>query len=112
MPSPQLFDIVQIGRNKQFIVTDIKPNRPRYPYVGVNANGRGTPYKFSALGATIVGHAPENHPALVAYRARRASVAPNDKGIILKLLDAVEHGDLATANILAGAARTMDCWRG
>jgi|WetSurMetagenome_2_1015567.scaffolds.fasta_scaffold137745_3 hypothetical protein len=104
-------DIVQLSNGSKLILVAIKNRRPKYPYVGVLVNGGRTAYKFGPINRPqVVGHADDNHPALVTYRSRQQGGVDN-KGIILQLLQAVEREDMTAAKILAGAARTMECWK-
>jgi hypothetical protein len=116
MPEIKLFDIVQLyGDRQQMIVVDIKPSRPANPFIGVLVKGQGAQYKFGPKHRpTVVGHADQNHPALIAMRQRKGMTTPQmepvnqeAKAVFFHLLDAVEAGDMSKAKILAAAIRTM-----
>jgi hypothetical protein len=109
-----IHDIVRLSNGDKMVVTQVKPNRPANPFCGVLVNGLGAEYKFGGKHKpVVVGHADENHPALVANRLRlqvRAGNQPVDdksRAVISHLLNAVEAGDLAKAQVLATAIRTM-----
>lgn len=114
----KLHDIVKMPDGSQFIIVDIKPNRPSNQFVGILVNGKGAPYKFGFRHRpTVAGHAEDNHPALVAYLQRtqrtftgfcnNSNPASAPAAVFFHLLEAVEAGDMSKAKILAAAIRTM-----
>lgn len=120
MPEIKLYDIVRLDIgfrvNKDImIVTNIKPNRPANPLCGILLNGKGAEYKFGPKhNPVVIGTAPENHPALVAFRnkanqksGKKPPLETNTKAIIYHLIEAVEAGDLPKAKILAAVVRTL-----
>lgn len=82
----KLYDIVEIGPDdprttrrpkpaRQFIITSIEPGFYHRRTKGVLISGKGTEYPVSlSIGddyPLIVGHAEQNHPALIAFRKKR-----------------------------------------
>jgi len=71
------------------IVVEIKHSRPANPYIGIKLNGNGAPYKFGPRHNPAKANPPqfvnENHPAVVAYKNRRAGRKP-DAMVTAKLL--------------------------
>lgn len=115
----KLHDVVKMPDGSQFIIVDIKPNRPSNQFVGILVNGKGAPYKFGFRHRpAVVGHAEDNHPALVAYlqRTQRTFTGfcnnsnpamASTTAVFFHLLEAVEADDMPKAKILAAAIRTM-----
>ena len=104
----QVNDIVRLSNGSELIITEVKLSRPANPYLGVLVNGRGTVYKFGPRNKPVViGIADDNHPALAAMKSKRSGVDNNFKTVVSKLLDAVDAGDLVTAEILADVVRSM-----
>ena len=116
METVHLYDIVRLGNGDQMIVTQVRPSRPANPFCGVLVSGKGAEYKFGPRHRpTVIGKAQQDHPALVALRARHAEragaiqpqVGQDATAVIFHLLEAVEAGDMAKARILTAAIRTM-----
>lgn len=104
----QRLDIVRTLSGTQFIVTGYIPTRPANPYTGVKVNGQGAQYKFGPKhGPMKVGEATETHPALLAHARRTGQPSPRAKQTLAELLDAVEQGDLQTAQGLVASCRTL-----
>ncbi len=111
MTNIKLNDIVRLSNGDEFIITNIKPNRPVNPLCGVKVNGKGAEYRFgSKHRPIIIGCAQDNHPALIAMKSKRINRGgrkPNDNIVIVHLLDAIEAEDWAKTKILASVIRTM-----
>ncbi len=107
----QRLDLVEFPQGDRMIVTDYKPSRPVNCYVGVKENGKGAAYKFGPKHrARKVGTVSEDHPALRANAARNGARNGLDAGAratLEQLLNAVESGDLDTAQSLAPAVRVL-----
>jgi len=84
------FDIVSLHNGSaQMIIVDIKASRPANPYIGVKVNGQGAAYKFGPRQCPEkIGEATEDHPALVAYRARTGKPDPRLEALIRQLVEA------------------------
>ena len=115
MDTVHLFDIVRLLNGDQMIITQIRSSRPANPICGVLVSGKGAEYKFGPrLKPVVIGKAQQDHPALVALRARHAEragatqIGQDATAVIFHLLEAIETGDMAKAKILTAVIRTME----
>jgi hypothetical protein len=102
----QRLDLVKTLGGAEFIITDHKPTRPAYPYLGVKPRGNGAEYKIGPKNRPMkIGTVSEDHPALQALAARKGHMSPSAKDMLRRLFDAVEAGKLEVAQALVPGLR-------